>query len=516
MLTDLKEFAVLAGLLDEALEVPPDKREQWLGSLRPEAAAYEERLRSLLGHAGTARTEDFLQVSSELRIIAGAYAAVRGTKLASGSPVGPYVVEQEIASGGMGSVWLARRSDGVIKRPVALKLPHPGPMGRSLIERFERERNILAQLTHPNIAGLYDAGFSGDGQPYLALEYVAGAPITVYCDEQRLNIRQRLQLFQQVLHAVQYAHSNLIIHRDVKPSNVIVGHDGRAMLLDFVISKLISTEATDNNPRTQFGLPTLALTPEYASPEQITGQSIEGKGTFIVDANATFVGLDVAGATGDGIGAAFRHQSGDLTVRRTKIHRCENGLLGPAHYVDCVLVVDDCDVFDNATGTGQTHGLYVGEIASFTCVRSRFRATNIGHHIKSRARRTTLRNCQIGTDFNGNESYNVDVPQAGDVTVVGCHLRQGPRTDNAVMLNFAGERNPHPGGSLTVSDTVFESTAGGTGIRIHLNADVVAHVANCEFKGVDVAVEGRCVMSNCRQDGRRLPDGLQSRRSAPR
>ena len=249
---------------------------------------------------------------------------------------------------------------------------------------------------------------------------------------------------------------------------------------------------------------------------QITGQSIEGKGTLIVDANATFVGLDVAGATGDGIGAAFRHQSGDLTVRRTKIHRCENGLLGPAHYVDCVLVVDDCDVFDNATGTGQTHGLYVGEIASFTCVRSRFRATNIGHHIKSRARRTTLRNCQIGTDFNGNESYNVDVPQGGDVTVVGCHLRQGPRTDNAVMLNFAGERNPHPGGSLTVSDTVFESTAGGTGIRIHLNADVVAHVANCEFKGVDVAVEGRCVMSNCRQDGRRLPDGLQSRRSAPR
>lgn len=253
---------------------------------------------------------------------------------------------------------------------------------------------------------------------------------------------------------------------------------------------------------------------------QIIGQSIEGKGTFIVDANASFIGLDVAGATGDGIGAAFRHQSGDLLVRRTKIHRCENGLLGPARYIDCALVVDDCDVFDNATGTGQTHGLYVGEITTFTCTNSRFWATSIGHHIKSRALRTTIRNCEVGTDFNGNESYDIDVPQGGDVKIVGCHLRQGPLTDNEVMLNFAGERNPHPGGSLIVRDTVFESTAGGTGIRIHSNADVVARVENCMFTGVDVAVEGRCVISNCWQNGRRLPDGLQRRtavtRRAPR
>jgi len=249
---------------------------------------------------------------------------------------------------------------------------------------------------------------------------------------------------------------------------------------------------------------------------RIVGQSIEDKGTFIVDANASFTGLDIAGATGDGIGAAFRHQSGDLIVRRTKIRRCQNGLLGPAHYVDCTLLVDDCDVFDNATGTGQTHGLYVGEIATFTCTNSRFRATNIGHHIKSRALRTTIRNCEVGTDFNGNESYNIDVPQGGDVAMAGCHLRQGPLTDNEVMLNFAGERNPHPGGSLVVTDTVFESTSGGTGIRIHANADVVARVENCVFNGVDVAVEGRCVMRNCQQNGRRLPDGLQRRRKASR
>src|SRR5262249_36889946 len=141
MRIDPKEFAVLSGLLDEALDVPADKREQWLKSLRPEAAAYEAELRLLLRHAGT-QTEGFLRISSELRVVAGEHALERGTKLAPGSPVGSYVVEQEIGHGGMGSVWLARRSDGIIKRPVALKLPHRGPLGRYLIERFERERNI--------------------------------------------------------------------------------------------------------------------------------------------------------------------------------------------------------------------------------------------------------------------------------------------------------------------------------------------------------------------------------------
>lgn len=251
-----------------------------------------------------------------------------------------------------------------------------------------------------------------------------------------------------------------------------------------------------------------------AEATRIIDQTIEGKGTFVVDANAAFSGLDISGATGDGIGAAFRHQSGDLTVRRTKIHHCENGLLGPAIYADCTLVVDDCDVFENGTGTGQTHGLYVGEIRAFTCTNSRFRATDIGHHIKSRARTTTIRDCRIGTDFFGNESYNVDVPQGGDVTLVRCHLRQGPHTDNNAMLNFGGERNPHPGGSLVVTGTAFESTIGGTGIRIHPNADVVATFQNCRFTGVDVPVDGNCTMKNCWYDGRPLPDGPRRRASA--
>jgi serine/threonine-protein kinase len=275
MLIDPKQWPVLSKLLDEALDLPPEDRDRWLESLPPESVTYKQELRSLLRHAGTAETRDFQDVLPILHeAVADARAAAHVATLTPGTAVGPYVIERQIGSGGMGAVWLARRRDGVIKRPVALKLPHAGPLGGQLADRFISERNILAELAHPNIARLYDAGFSADGQPYLALEYVAGEPLTAYCDERCLDLRQRLRLFQQVLRAVQYAHSNLVIHRDLKPSNVIVGHDGRAMLLDFGIAKLIAAETTDNNPRTQAGAPAPALTPEYASPEQISGPPI--------------------------------------------------------------------------------------------------------------------------------------------------------------------------------------------------------------------------------------------------
>jgi serine/threonine-protein kinase len=275
MLIDPNQWPILSKLLDEALDVPPEDRDRWLESLPAETVAYKEELRSLLRHAGTAETRDLLDVFPDLQeAVADVRAATNVAVLTPGDAVGPYVVERQIGSGGMGAVWLARRKDGVIKRPVALKLPHAGPLGVHLADRFIIERNILAELAHPNIARLYDAGFSADGQPYLALEYVAGEPLNAYCDEHCLDLRQRLRLFQQVLRAVQYAHSNLVIHRDLKPCNVIVGHDGRAMLLDFGIAKLIGAETNDNHPRTQAGAPALALTLEYASPEQISGPPI--------------------------------------------------------------------------------------------------------------------------------------------------------------------------------------------------------------------------------------------------
>ena len=124
---------------------------------------------------------------------------------------------RELGSGGMGVVWLAERTDGLINRPVALKLPHGAWKRAGLAERMAREREILATLTHPNIAHLYDAGLTADGQPYLAIEYVEGRRIDVYCREQQLDMKARLRLFAQVANAVAYAHGKLVVHRDLSP-----------------------------------------------------------------------------------------------------------------------------------------------------------------------------------------------------------------------------------------------------------------------------------------------------------
>jgi serine/threonine-protein kinase len=157
-----------------------------------------------------------------------------------------------------------------LKREVALKLPCNDP--RMQVERFMRERDILAALTHANIARLYDAGISASGQPYLAMEYVAGTALTRSCDERGLTIRKRLQLFVQVLEAVQFAHSQFIIHRDLKPSNILVTPQGRVALLDFGIAKLLTQGAAEETHPTQIA--DRALTPHYASPEQILGRTL--------------------------------------------------------------------------------------------------------------------------------------------------------------------------------------------------------------------------------------------------
>jgi serine/threonine-protein kinase len=171
----------------------------------------------------------------------------------------------------MSSVWLAERSDGQMKRQVALKLPHMGHRDLQLPERFARERDILAALNHSNIARLYDAGVSESGQPYLAMEYVSGAALDSHCDTACLPVRERLRMFLQVLEAVQFAHSHLIIHRDLKPSNLLATPQGQVMLLDFGVAKLLRDTAGEDR-LTQFAGRLLTL--EYASPEQITGEGL--------------------------------------------------------------------------------------------------------------------------------------------------------------------------------------------------------------------------------------------------
>lgn len=266
---DPAQWPALSRLLDEALEVPSNGLEQWLDTLPPPDAVHRNQLRELLRRRAAAETGDFLVT---LPRVGRPEKGPTPSGIAPGSVIGPYILEEEIGRGGMGAVWRVRRRDGAIKRPLALKLPHAGLQSAQLAERFQREREILSELSHPNIARLDDAGVTDSGQPFLALEFVAGLPFIEYCDRQHLNVGARLELFLQVLRAVQYAHSNLVIHRDLKPSNIIVTAAGQAMLLDFGIAKLIPDEPFEKEGLTQMA--GIALTPEYASPEQIAGKPV--------------------------------------------------------------------------------------------------------------------------------------------------------------------------------------------------------------------------------------------------
>jgi len=184
----------------------------------------------------------------------------------TGLRVGPFCLVRELGRGGMGTVWLADRVDGEFAQQVAIKLIQPGWHAAETNARFRAERQILAGLTHPNIAHLIDGGMTADGRPWLALEYVDGLDLSQYCDQNRLSITERLQLFMTVCDAVSHAHARLIVHRDLKPSNLLVTAAGTVKLLDFGIAKLIAPDAKISQMR--------SFTPEYAAPEQVRGEVI--------------------------------------------------------------------------------------------------------------------------------------------------------------------------------------------------------------------------------------------------
>lgn len=189
-----------------------------------------------------------------------------------GRQIGAYRIVAQIASGGMGQVYLASRSDEHFHKDVAIKLVRPELVSEESVRRFADERQTLARLEHPNIARLLDGGITDDGYPYFIMEYVDGRPIDRYCDDEKLTIPQRLRLFQEVCKAVQFAHQNLIVHRDIKPGNVLIDHDGNAKLLDFGIAKVLATVPLlgAEQPVTR----DIRMTPEYASPEQLRGEPI--------------------------------------------------------------------------------------------------------------------------------------------------------------------------------------------------------------------------------------------------
>jgi tetratricopeptide (TPR) repeat protein/tRNA A-37 threonylcarbamoyl transferase component Bud32 len=256
----------LSPLLDAALDLAPPERAAWLASLPPEHADLLESLNELLARRPEVETDDFLKRLPEFS------AAPSAIALGPESIVGPYRLLRELGTGGTSSVWLAERVDGSIQRCVALKLPHLGLIDRGIEQRIARETDILASLEHPNIARLYDAGVDERGRPFLALEYIDGTTPDEYCRTERLELREKLALFLNILRAVAFAHARLIVHRDLKPNNILIAEGCEVHLLDFGIARLLQPDATARAQHTMVGA--AALTPAYAAPEQFTGQPV--------------------------------------------------------------------------------------------------------------------------------------------------------------------------------------------------------------------------------------------------
>ncbi|MBT8379930.1 MAG: serine/threonine-protein kinase [Ignavibacteria bacterium] len=257
-----ERWSKIQSLFDKALELKPSERETFLKNECGDDKELYNEVFSLLS-ADEKQHSIFSGSAAD-------YVAVDDGTL-EGKTFGSYRAVNQIGAGGMGSVYLAERIDGVFEQKVALKVVKPGMNSHEIISRFEEERQILARLQHPNIARLLDGGISELSLPYFTMEFVEGKPITEYCDDKNLNIEERLELFKKVCKAVLYAHQNLVIHRDIKPSNILVQDDGTVKLLDFGIAKVFE-EDNEEKFLTRTGM--RVMTPEYASPEQVRGETV--------------------------------------------------------------------------------------------------------------------------------------------------------------------------------------------------------------------------------------------------
>ena len=259
---DKQRWQALSPLLDELLDIEVGDRAAWLAKIQGENPELGADLVELLARHAQVETAHFLE--------APALGPDPIIGLA-GQVVGNYTLERLLEQGGMGSVWLARRSDGRYEGLAAVKFLSLALTGTSSLARFQREGSVLARLTHGNIARLLDAGVFA-GQPYLVIEFVEGQRIDRYCDGKALSVNARMRLFLDVLAAVEHAHQNLILHCDLKPNNILVTHDGGVKLLDFGIAKLMRDETSPDSEVTLAG--SRAFTPEYAAPEQVQGGAV--------------------------------------------------------------------------------------------------------------------------------------------------------------------------------------------------------------------------------------------------
>jgi non-specific serine/threonine protein kinase/serine/threonine-protein kinase len=261
-----EEWRRVKAILEDALERPSEERYAYIDCACGEDLALREHVRALAraaeGDGGMLDATDAVAAGAEVPEPPGR----------AGERVGAYELELEIARGGMGVVYLARRADAEFQKKAAIKLMRPGLIGEADLRRFKSERQIAATLDHPNIARLLDGGTTAAGEPYFVMEYVEGRPLLEFCRTQRLSLRARLDLFRRICDAVQYAHQHLVVHRDLKPGNILVTEDGTPKLLDFGIAKLMSEEGGGlAEPTATFER---VLTPEYASPEQVRGRPV--------------------------------------------------------------------------------------------------------------------------------------------------------------------------------------------------------------------------------------------------
>src|SRR5215213_6199255 len=287
-------------LLDEALDLSAAERTAWLARLSIEQPTVAREVEKLLAAEAELDARGFL-VTGEAPTLAG-------------RRVGAYTLERPLGQGGMGTVWLARRSDGRFEGTAAIKLLNLALLDPVGAERFRREGTVLARLNHPHIARLLDAGVTNGGQPYLVLEHVEGVRIDRYCDDHQLPPEQRIALFLDVLGAVAQAHANLIVHRDLKPSNILVGSQGTVKLLDFGIAKLLEEGASGADASTLTDIGGRALTPEYAAPEQVTGEPVTTATDVYALGVLLYVLLTGRHPTGEGSRSATEHLRGILEV----------------------------------------------------------------------------------------------------------------------------------------------------------------------------------------------------------
>ncbi len=267
-----EDWARVKHVFEGALALPPEQQRSFVAESCRDAPAVERQALALL--AAHERAGDFLEqpAAMVLRHLDHADVSVDDAPDPNvGQSIGAYYIESRIGRGGMGAVYLARRADAIFERRVAIKMIRRGMDSDVVIRRFHHERQILASLDHPHIARLLDGGTTPHGLPYFVMEYVEGTPIDRYADAQHSNTKQRVELCLKVLDAVQHAHEHHVVHRDLKPRNVLVSAGGAPKLLDFGIAKILDPESEGDSTLTALAR---AMTPEYASPEQVRGEPV--------------------------------------------------------------------------------------------------------------------------------------------------------------------------------------------------------------------------------------------------